>query len=305
MSSPFRNAILVTVILAGTCLAETPSTQPAHGSPRVIRISADPNNLPFSNDKGEGFENRIAELVAKDLGATIEYHWRAQRRGFFREALKENECDLVLGMPAGFERATPTKPYYRSSYVFVTRTDRKLEIMSFDDPKLREVKIGVQIVGDDYANTPPAEALAARGITDNITGYSLYADYRQPNPPERIMKAVANGDVDVAIVWGPLAGYFSTREAVPLTVTPVTPEAEPSGVPQTFKISIGARKGDTALRDEINTILERREDDIRKILTSFGVPLLPMTDTTGKTPSSAEPRTDAPDDVHPRPAEER
>jgi mxaJ protein len=184
-------------------------TNPAAQKPtgrRVLRISADPNNLPFTNRRLEGFENKIAALMARELKVDLEYIWRAQRRGFFRSALKEGECDIVLGVPAGFERALTTAPYYRSSYVFVSRRDRQIKVRSFDDSTLRVMKIGVQLIGDDGFNTPPAHALAARNMVDNLVGYTVYGDYGQENPPARIIDAVRKGDVDIGIAWGPLAG---------------------------------------------------------------------------------------------------
>src|SRR4051794_21309122 len=171
------------LVLIGVCVASQ-----GDQTNRVLRIAADPNNLPFSNAKLEGFENKIAELIAHDLGAKIEYSWRAQRRGFFRETLKENKADLVLGAPADFERALTTQPYYRSSYVFVSRKDRGLNIRSFDDEALRTLRVGVQLIGDDGANPPPAHALARRGIITNVVGFMLYGDYSEENPPARIIE---------------------------------------------------------------------------------------------------------------------
>jgi quinoprotein dehydrogenase-associated probable ABC transporter substrate-binding protein len=253
--------------------AQGPSTEPAA---RVLRISADPNNLPFTNDRLEGFENKIAQLVADDLHAGVEYHWRAQRRGFFRHALKEDECDVVLGVPSRFERALPTTPYYRSTYCVVTRADRNLgDLRALDDPRLRGLKIGVQVIGDDGASTPPAHALARRGIVQNIVGYSVIGDYRDANPPARIMDAVAKGEVDVAIVWGPLAGYFAGKQPVKLNVVPLTDEADPaSGLPFAFDISMGCRNPDKALRDEINAVIARRRPEIERILDEYKVPRL-------------------------------
>jgi quinoprotein dehydrogenase-associated probable ABC transporter substrate-binding protein len=248
-------------------LVTVPATQPR----RILRIAADPNNLPFTNDRLEGFENRIAQIVADDLGARIEYTWRAQRRGFFRETLKENRADLVLGVPAGFDMALTTKPYYRSTYVFVSRKDRNLNVQSLDDPKLRSLKVGVQIVGNDSTNTPPAHALTRRGMVDNLVGYTLYGDYREDSPPARILEAVARGDIDLAVVWGPLAGYFAKRQPIPLELAPVTPAIDPP-YPFTFAIAMGVRKPDKALRDELNAVLARRRGDIEKILDDYGVP---------------------------------
>ncbi len=241
---------------------------------RILRITSDPNNLPFSNEKREGFENKIAELVAKELGAEIQYSWRAQRRGFFRETLKENRADLVLGVPAHFDMALTTQPYYRSSYAFVYRKDRNLHIGSLDDPQLRKLKIGVEMIGNDGRNTPPAHALGDRGIIDNVVGYTVYGDYSQANPPARVIDAVARGDIDVAIAWGPLAGYFAKRAGVPLEVVPVTPAADPN-LPFTFAIAMGVRKGDKQLQNELNAALARKRAEIDKILDEYGVPRVP------------------------------
>jgi quinoprotein dehydrogenase-associated probable ABC transporter substrate-binding protein len=241
---------------------------------RILRITADPNNLPFSNERREGFENKIAELIAKELNAELQYSWRAQRRGFFRETLKENRADLVLGVPAHFDMALTTAPYYRSSYVFVFRKDRNLDIHSLDDPALRKLKIGVQMIGNDGANTPPAHALANRGIIDNVIGYTVYGDYRDENPPARVVDAVGKGEVDLAIVWGPLGGYFARRHEVPLEVVPVSPAADPH-LPFTFSIAMGVRKGDKELHDEVDAVLARKHDEIERILDDFGVPRVP------------------------------
>ena len=248
-----------------------------------LRVCADPNNLPFSNAKQEGFENRIAKLVADDLHAKLTYVWWAQRRGFARNTLAAKKCDLVIGVPSSFERATTTHPYYRSSYVFVTRRDRNLDIKSFDDPQLRKLRIGVQMIGDDATNTPPAHALSKRHIIQNVRGYSVYGDYRQANPPARVIDAVANGDVDVSVAWGPLAGYFASREAQPLRITPVSPQIDLPFLPFVFDISMGVRRGNDALRDRLNDLLARRRADIERILDEYGVPRI----STGQAEVSA------------------
>jgi mxaJ protein len=242
--------------------------------PRVLRVAADPNNLPFSNDRREGFENRIVELVARELGAKVEYTWRAQRRGFFRETMKEGNCDLVAGVPRGFDPVLTTSPYYRSGYVLVQHSERGLRFESLDHPELRALTIGVQMIGDDFANTPPAHALSRRGITQNVRGYSVYGDYREPNPPARIVDAVARGEVDVACVWGPLAGYFARQHGTRLVVTPLPSFDVPSQQPFAFEIAMGVRKSNPALRDELNVVLARKQPEIDAILREFGVPLL-------------------------------
>lgn len=240
--------------------------------PGVLRVCADPNNLPFSNQRGEGFENKIAELLARDLGERVEYTWWAQRRGFFRNTLKAGTCDVVIGLPSRFEMALTTKPYYRSTYVFLYRKDRGLSINSLDDPLLKTLKIGVQIVGDDQSNTPPAHALTRRNIVTNVKGYTLYGDYSRQNPPARIVDAVANHDLDLAIVWGPLAGYFAKESRVPLEVVPVSPQIDQPFLPFVFDISMGVRREDQVLKDQLEQILENRRAEIDQILEDYKVP---------------------------------
>ena len=266
MSSRCRNALAVAVLalLAGAAPV------------RELRVCADPNNLPFTNREGQGFENRIAQLVARDLHARLTYTWWAQRRGFFRNTLNASLCDVVMGVPSDFELARPTAPYYRSSYVFVTRRDRALRITSLDDSLLRRLRIGVQLIGNDYMNTPPAHALSRRGIVSNVVGYTVYGDYSKPNPPARIIDAVARGEIDVAIVWGPLGGYFASRESAPLSITPVTPEMEPPGIPLAYSISMGVRKGADTLRRELDQVILRRQPEIDRILDAYGVPRRPI-----------------------------
>jgi len=239
---------------------------------RTLRVCADPNNLPFSNERREGLENKLADLIADDLGARVEYTWWAQRRGFIRNTLNADLCDVVMGVPGSFELALVTRPYYRSTYVFVTRRDRGLTLRSFDDSLLRTVRIGVQMIGDDYANAPPAHALANRGIVDNVRGYLVYGDYRQESPPARIIEAVASGEIDVAIAWGPLAGYFASRQAVPLEIAPVSPQIDLPFLPFVYDIALGVRRGNDSLRAELDDVLVRRRADIGRLLDSYGVP---------------------------------
>ncbi|MFP5245504.1 MAG: quinoprotein dehydrogenase-associated putative ABC transporter substrate-binding protein, partial [Thermoanaerobaculia bacterium] len=157
---------------------------------------------------------------------------------------------------------------------FVSRRDRRLAVTSFDDEILKKLRIGVQIIGDDGANPPPAHALAARGIIDNVRGYTVYGDYSKPNPPARIIDAVANGEIDLAIVWGPLGGYFARQHKVPMEVVPVSPEIDLPFLPFVYDIALGVRREDVALRQELDTILERRKPDIDRLLAAYGVPRL-------------------------------
>jgi mxaJ protein len=241
----------------------------------VLRVCADPNNLPFSDRAGRGFENKVVELIARDLGSTVDYTWWAQRRGYVRNTLKADVCDIWSGVVSGAEMMTSTRSYYRSSYVFVTRADRGLHIASFDDPQLRKLVIGVQMVGSEAMNTPPAHALARRGIVQNVRGYMIYGDYREPHPSSAIIDAVENGDVDVAVVWGPLAGYFAAQASIPLALAPVEPWRDGTELPMAFYISMGVRRGDNALLQRLNDSLERNHTAISAILAEYHVPVLP------------------------------
>jgi len=239
---------------------------------RQLRVCADPNNLPFSNERLEGFENKLAALIAHELNATLTYTWWAQRRGFIRNTLKAAACDLWMGVPPRLDAVLTTSPYYRSTYAFVYRQKDGPPVHSLDDPILRTVKIGVQLIGNDGANSPPAHALARRNIIDNVVGYSVYGDYAQPHPTARIIEGVATGAVDVAVVWGPIASYFARSQPVPLTVVPVTPSWDTPALPFVFDIALGVRRGEEAFRTALDAILQRRRPEINRILDEYGVP---------------------------------
>ncbi|HEX8841718.1 MAG TPA: substrate-binding domain-containing protein [Sphingomicrobium sp.] len=241
---------------------------------RTLTACADPNNLPFSNRAGQGFENKLAEMIAGDLHAKLSYVWWAQRRGYVRNTLNEQKCDFWPGIGSNVEMAATSRPYYRSTYVFVTRAKDGLNHLTLDDPRLRKLKIGVQMVGDDASNTPPAHALARRGIVANVRGYTLYGDYSKPNPPSEIIEAVQRGDIDVALVWGPLAGYFAAKAPVPLRLEPVTPWMDAMQWPMQFDVSVGVRKDDQKLLKQIDSVLAARSGEIRKLLADYHVPVV-------------------------------
>jgi mxaJ protein len=246
-----------------------------------LRVCADPNNLPFTNRRGEGFENRIAELLARDLHTRVQYTWWAQRRGFLRNTLNAGRCDVILGLPSRIDAALTTRPYYRSTYVFVTRRSRHLDLRSFDDPRLKTLRIGVPMVGDDGANAPPAHALARRGIIGNVVGYSVFGDYQQESPPSRLIAAVARGDMDVAVAWGPLAGFFAARQTVPLRVTPVEPQIDAPRLPFVFDMSMATRRCDRARQAVLESFIERRRAEIDRILADYHVPRVAARPTEG------------------------
>lgn len=237
----------------------------------TLTVCADPNNLPFSNRAREGFENKIVQLLARDLQKQVRYVWWAQRRGYVRNTLTEAKCDLWPGVASGVERVATTRSYYRSTYVFVTRASSHLQDLTLDDPRLRDLSIGVQLVGNDANNTPPAHAIASRGIVGNVHGFMLYGNYAQPNPPAAIVAAVASGEVDVAMVWGPLAGYFARQSSVALTLSPI-PSSKASPWPMQFDVSMGVQLHDAALLDAVNSVLAREQPAIDDILRHYAVP---------------------------------
>jgi mxaJ protein len=267
-------------VLVGTFLAAPAAADQAGLSDGdLLRVCADPNNLPFSNARGEGFENELAELVADALGKTVSYTWWAQRRGFIRNTLNAETCDVIMGVPP-LDMVETTRPYYRSAYVFLSRQDRGLDFSSIQAPELRNLRIGVHLIGDDGANTPPAHALGAQHLVDNVKGFMIYGDYREEAPPSQLIKAVERGDIDVAAVWGPLAGYFAMTSAVPLKVVPITDTAAYRPLVFRFPIAMGVRKGDKALADQLNQVIEERRDDIEALLRRYGVPLVQSDDAT-------------------------
>lgn len=262
-----RAAVLLLLVLAA-CGTHSPQT-------RVLRVCADPNNLPFSNRVGEGFENQLARLIAHELGAKLQFVWWAQRRGNLRETLKAGRCDLVPGVGSTIEGIATSAPYYRSSYMVVTRSgDRLGTFTSFDDPRLKTLRIGVQLIGDDGVNTPPAHALMHRGIVQNVRGFMVQGDYRQKYPQDAILGALTSGKLDVAYVWGPVAGYYALRHPGAVTVRQVSPAFDGPQLPMMFDVSIGVRKQDKDLLQNVDTILRNRRPKIEHLLQRYGVPLV-------------------------------
>jgi mxaJ protein len=230
-----------------------------------LRVCTDPDNLPFSNRQGQGFDNKIAELLGNELGRPVKFVWQRAGRGFIRENLNKGVCDVLVGVPAQFRPVLTTAPYYSSSYVFVTRKNGGPKIDSFDDPRLKKMKIGVQILDDDYA--PPARALARRQLAANIVGFDTTGA-----ESGKIIQAVARGKINTAIVWGPLAGYYASRSRIPLTLSPVIPEIDPPALPFRFAIAVGVRKSDQNLKKQIERALIKKHAEIERILRAYSVP---------------------------------
>jgi quinoprotein dehydrogenase-associated probable ABC transporter substrate-binding protein len=238
----------------------------------ALRVCADPNNMPFSNRAGQGFENRIAALVARDLGDTVTYTFAAEHEAFVKHTLDAGKCDVVMGVPVGYDEVDETQPYYASTYVFVSRRNDRVSVSTLTDPRLRKLRIGVHLLaGDDQ---PPEIALGEEGIVDNVSGFMINGDRSRPDPAARLIEAVANKEVDVAAAWGPLAGYYAKRSPVPLTVVPITGTERFAPLRFRFAIAMGVRKGDDALRRKLDAILVQDRRAITAILRSYGVPLL-------------------------------
>jgi mxaJ protein len=232
----------------------------------TLTVCADPDNLPYSNRAREGYENRIAQLVADNLHRTLIYRWARMDRGFVREFLNRGECDVLIEVPTAFAPVLATKPFYESTYVFVTRQKRKLKVSSFDDPILHRLKIGVQMMGDDYAT--PGIALTRRGLAQNIVGFRSSG-----NESQEIIQAVLSGRIDLAIVWGPLAGYYARSATRKLSLAPV-PAVDPPGLAFRYELSMAVRKGNDSLRQELDAFLVSQKAAIDRILRFYAVPTI-------------------------------
>ena len=234
-------------------------------SASTLRVCADPDNLPYSKSDGSGFENRIAVLVAESLGATLEYYWFPDRRGFLRKTLNARQCDLVIGLPVHSERVSTTRAYYRATYVLAYRADRVEHLVSLDDPRLRTLTVGVALVGNDLAATPPAHALALRGITNNVVGFPLFGD---GTATERMMAALTDGTIDVAVMWGPQAGYFARRSSKKIALVPLHADGDE---PFEFDIAMGVRRDDAGLARDVDAAWQKLQPRIDRILDDFAV----------------------------------
>ena len=246
----------------------------ANGS---LKVCAEANNLPFSNDKGEGFENKIAEVLAKDLKTSVAYIWQRQGEGFIRQTLGTGACDVVIGVPAQLGGNTLiTQAYYRSYYAIVTRRSRHLNLRSYDDPKWRDIKVGLHSVGNDGANSPPAQALGLHDLGNQVVGFTLWGSDEQKDPQGDVIKAVADGTIDAAIVWGPFAGYFAKPFGKQLVVKPAPAESALPSQPFEWDIAAAVRYDDQALQTSLNKSLHRNAKQIAGILKQYGIPFVKL-----------------------------
>lgn len=262
----FCGLCLALAALAGTAERATAATSEVVDRSK-LRVCADPGNLPYSNDQGEGFENKIAELIAQDLGIPLEYTWFPQTIGFVRNTLAARRCDLIIGVATTNELMQNTNPYYRSSYVIVHRADLQLEKEGrLDDPVFKDLRFGIQ------PRTPVATLVARYGHLTRAKPYRLIVDTRLEKPARAMVEDVKKGEIDVALAWGPLAGYWVKEVAPELEITPLTTDSAHERLD--FRISMGLRYNEPDWKHQLNEILERHQAEIEDILRSYGVPLL-------------------------------
>jgi mxaJ protein len=258
---------------------------PAPATP-ALRVCVDPDNLPWSNADGRGFEPRVAAIVAQALGRPLQLVWQPMRRGFVRKTLGAHRCDVLAGVPAELERVLVTRPYYRSTYVIVQRADLRPPLAGFDDPRLSTLRIGVQLIGNDLAASPPGHALARHGAIDHVTGFTV--DGGDTPVGERMVDAVARHDLDAAFAWGPQVGWFAHADAGRVNVRAAAP---PPDLPLAFDfaISMAVRPGDKPLRDQLQAALDGRRADIDAALAEYDVPRVDLDDAGDRTPAKVSP----------------
>ena len=276
MFSSCRNPVVVAALLAALA-AVAPAGAAGRPAPKpVLSVCADPANLPYSDEKQEGFENRIASLLADDMGAELHYFWFPEHRTFIRKTLLDGQCDLVISVPSGLPMVATTEPYFASTYVAVTRAKDGHRLTSFDDPWLKDARVGLQLVGKEGMTTPVAMALARRSLNQHIVTFAMWTDAGDPAPQSKIVDAVADGSIDVALVWGPFGGYFAKAHGAALRVDPVAADPQAQDLMFVFPMAVAVRKTDTALRDRLQAALNRHKREIAAILADYGIPTVPV-----------------------------
>jgi quinoprotein dehydrogenase-associated probable ABC transporter substrate-binding protein len=239
--------------------------------PKVLRVCADPNNMPFSTDRGEGFENRLAELLADKLGKGLSYSWYPQATGFVRNTLAAHKCDVIMGIPQGDDLVQVTNPYYRTAYALVLKQGQGLEgVDTLGDPRLKGKRIGI------VAGTPPGNNMAANGLMAHAKPYPLVIDTRVDSSAAAMMHDLATGEIDAGILWGPMAGYYARRASPAVTVVPLVKET--TGPRLAYRIAMGVRYADQEWKRQLNRTIQENQPTINKLLLSFGVPLLDDSD---------------------------
>jgi len=236
--------------------------------PHVLRVCADPNNLPFSNEKGAGFENKIAEFLARKLGKELTYAFYPGATGFVRNTLNAHLCDVILGIPQGNDLVQPTNPYYRTTYAIVTRAGGDLDgVVALDDPRLKTKPYKIGLV----ANTPPGNVLARQGLMGSVKPYPLMVDTRFDSSSAAMIRDLEKGEIDLALLWGPIAGYYAQNAKIKLVATPL---AETPGTRMAFRIAFGVRHSDQNWKRDLNQFIAQNKPELEKILLDYGVPLI-------------------------------
>lgn len=274
MQSPRFPAGLLIAVLGLALAAPAQAQRPAPMQPGILRVCADPDNLPMSNQAGEGVENKLAELMAATWNSKLEYVYWAAPRGMMR-MLNGRYCDVWMQIPVLTDMAGVTRPYFRTSYVFVQRSDAAHQVTSLDDPALKTMKIGVHLYANDAENSPPAMALSSHGVVGNLVGFST-TYVGGMSRPEDIIKAVADRSVDLSIVWGPIAGYYARKLGADLRLTPIENDTL-TRIPFAYSMGMATRRAERAFRDSLQQFLDTKGPEIQAILEQFGIPLLPLT----------------------------
>jgi quinoprotein dehydrogenase-associated probable ABC transporter substrate-binding protein len=276
MANSAKSIAVAILALGAMALPSEAGAQDAEGSielvdPHVFRACADPRDLPLSNEAGEGFENKIADLFARKLGKSVAYTFYPDATGFIRNTLNAYHCDVVLGTAQGDDLVQPTNPYYRTSYAAAYHEDGPLKGMdSLSDPRLKTARIGI------VAGTPPATYLAMNGLLGQIKSYRLGVDTRYDSSTHDMMDDLDKGEIDVALLWGPFAGYYASKAKTPTAVVPLTKEQ--GGPRMVYRIVMGVRHSDQHWKRDLNKLISENQDEIQAILRSYGVPLLDEND---------------------------
>jgi quinoprotein dehydrogenase-associated probable ABC transporter substrate-binding protein len=266
-------ATILMVVLSGVSLPSVSRAQAANDlsleliDPKVLRVCADPNNMPFSNEKQEGFENKVAELFARQLGKEVGYTWFPQATGFVRNTLGAHKCDVIIGFPQGDEIVQNTNPYYRSVYALVFKPGNGLDgIETLSDERLKEKRIGI------VAGTPPSDHLVRNGLMSHVKPYPLMVDTRVDSSAQAMIADLEAGDIDVGVLWGPMAGFYARQAKPPLQVVPLVKET--GGPRLAYNITMGVRASDQEWKRLLNRMIRDHQQETDEILLDFGVPLL-------------------------------
>jgi quinoprotein dehydrogenase-associated probable ABC transporter substrate-binding protein len=268
--------VAVTAVLAGHGVVRAQTNDSTDLSielvdPKVLRVCADPRNMPFSNEKGEGFENKLAEMFAGKLQKKLDYMYFPQATGFVRVTLGSHRCDVIMGFPQGDDLAQGTNPYYRTAYALIAKMGSGLDdVTTLEDERLKGKHIGI------VAGTPPATNMAAAGLMANAKPYPLMIDTRVDSSAQAMIDDLNSGAIDAGILWGPMAGFYAKHAATPLLVTPLVKET--TGPQLVYRIGMGVRAADQNWKRQLNRLIQENQPEINKILLDFGVPLLDEND---------------------------